>query len=314
MLFACVLAKGGPEWKAIVKLVSSAAALAVALVLGSEVSPAFADEPPRPAAPPSGKLEEDRGPVRQMPGKLDEDRGSLGGGALPQLPPPTPPAAPPPAYSPAPPGYGPAPQGYGPPGYGPPGAAPQGYPQGYAPPGYPPAPVYAPPSYYPAPASPPPGYSMPPGYGGVAVEGGDIRIGRGRVYGEVESPERDAKKQRRASTGLIIAGVSSFGIGWLGASLHGLTMDLVGTSEYRAIFVPVVGPVVEAMTHRGAFTSGEKIGLVFEGVLQIGGLASFVVGMAVKPSKVSVGSVPVTVAVAPAVTDRGATMGLVGSF
>lgn len=288
----------------------SAAALASGLVVLAGATPCFADDPPRPPKPSATKLDEDRGAVRTPPPQMEEDRGSLGQ-TLPPLPAPAPaaPTAPAPA----------APPVYSPPGYPPPGYAPPGYPQGahappsyYPPPAYSPAPGYSPPSY-----SAPPGYSPPPGYWPAPPDGsnGEIRVGRGRVYGEeMGYPDPDIRRQRRASTGMIIAGVSGVGVGWLGASLHGLMGDLTGFGEYRAIFIPVVGPLIEATTHRGAFSSGEEIGLVFEGVLQIGGLASFVVGMAVRPDKRSSASLPFRMAVQPVVTSRGASLGVVGAF
>lgn len=273
-------------------------ALLAAAVVAAAATPCFADEPKRPPGS-SVPLDDDRGPIHPKPVELDEDRGSLSGAMPPTPPLPAPPPAPaPPA------GYNPA----TPPGYSPPGYSPGYYPPGYPPPGYYPPPTYsAPPAYYP-----------PPGYGPVSVAGGpadDIRFGQGRVYpGDVAYPDEDVRRQRRAAKGMIIAGVSAFGVAWLGASLHGLVLDLLGVGEYRAIFIPVVGPIIEATTHRGQLTSGEKIGLAFEGVFQIGGLASFAVGMAIKPGKSSTASMPVTIALRPVVTDRGATMGIVGTF
>lgn len=292
---------------------TSAALLVAALGASTFGSTALADPPPPKHAPPTVKL--------------DEDRGSLSNGLPPTAVPPLPPAAPtaPPApaqpypappqgYAPAP-GYGP-PQGYGPQqGYGPPqGYAPQGYPPpGYGPPGYAP-PGYAPPAYYP-----------PPAYG-PASEG--YRAGEQPGADPILDEAKSRRRERRKALAMIGAGAGAFGVGWLVAVVHGLLGEVAGvdcspsqysfgcsdTDDYGPIYIPVIGPIVEASTHRGTLSSADKFGLGVETVLQVGGLTTFIVGLAMRPGKTSTASMPVTLALSPVVTTRSTTLGLVGTF
>ncbi len=302
-------------------LARTSAALLIACLGASTLgSPAFAEDPKAPARPSS-------------PPKLDEDRGSTSNGlppSLPALPPSKAPSAPAAPVPPVPAQPSPAPpQGYTPaPGYGPP----QGYAPNYGPPpGYGPAPQYAPPSYYPQPQYAPPAYYPPPAYApadGAPPEGYGPR--QGSFAGEVEAM-KERRSERRKATVMIGVGAGALGIGWLTAVVHGLMGELLAidcngqgiygisctdTADYGGIYIPVVGPLVEASTHHGQLTAGDDTMLALETILQVGGLATMIVGIATRPPKGApvTASMPVTLAVSPVVTNRSATLGLVGTF
>lgn len=161
----------------------------------------------------------------------------------------------------APPPYAPPP-GYPPPGYGgypPPGYWPQGYPPGYAPPGYAP---YAPPL-----SVPPPPPRMDP-----------------------DHPPPGYHTESRARRGMVLGGGLMLGIGYLisaGVGAAGITDHNRGLVP---MLVPVAGPFITLETSHvfegtrdQAATVGKvfgAMGLILDGVLQVGGLSMVVVGLA----------------------------------
>ena len=209
----------------------------------------------------------------------------------------TAPAQPPQGYAPAPtypqpgtpqpgspqPGY-PQPgypqQGYPQPGYPQPGYPQPGYPQpGYPQPGYPqqgyPQPGYPQPGYpqsgYPQPGYPQPGY--PPGYypPGAAPPA---------YYGPPGTYGTPPKPHRRVNTRAIISGSIMLGLSW---TISSIVAAVVGKG-YEALYVPVAGPFIALGTTgvldaRTASTDLATI-LILDGVVQIGGMVSIILGAA----------------------------------
>lgn len=170
----------------------------------------------------------------------------------------TPPPYPAQGYPP--PGYAPAPY---PPGYG-------AYPPGYGPPGYPPN--YAPPGYAPPPA--PPRFTAPPP---------PARM-------DPDDPPPGYHTESRSRRGIVLGGALMLGIPYLisaGVGAAGITDHNRGIVP---MLVPVVGPFITLETSHvfegtrdQAATVGRvfgAMGLIVDGVLQVGGLSLVVVGLA----------------------------------
>lgn len=197
----------------------------------------------------------------------------------------------------------PAPQPYAqplpPPPDGQPYAQPQpgqpyGQPQPYAQPGQPyvqpqPGTYYAPP--------PAPAYYAPP-------------------------PRTIVRYDLRPRYGLIAGGASILGVAWLSTALAGLIVSAANdictiesgstcTNAAWPLFLPVLGPFIELAYVQGPGTSTVRGLLVFDGILQAGGLAMIIAGaVAKKPRPVYASSVQV----APLTVGSGAGLMAFGRF
>jgi hypothetical protein len=176
-----------------------------------------------------------------------------------------------------------------------------------------PAPVVAPSA--PGPAS---------GPGGPAPDVEAIALAKKRASVRRSGWSRDT------SLGAIVVGGSLVGAGWVLSVIHGLVGEVAGvdckkasggytatlscadTDDYGPIFIPVVGPFVEAASHNGTLSDADKGFLAVEGILQAGGLITALVGLATLPASSSSRRAAVTLT--PVVTARGASLGLTGSF
>jgi len=177
-----------------------------------------------------------------------------------QQPPPTPPpaATPPPGYTPPPPGYAPPPPGYAPP------------PPGYAPP---PSTTYI----ITQPGAPPPAYYGQPDPAG--------RLGpRTLDYEEGDPIPTGYHKRTKIRTGLVVGGSVMFGVTYLTtifvAGIGQLINDIPpeGTKDFGPLLIPFVGPFIGIGTTKPS--TGGTFGLSMLGVLQTGGLAMFICGLA----------------------------------
>lgn len=179
------------------------------------------------------------------------------------------PPPPPPGFQPMqqpPPGYGQPPPGYGQPGYGPP-------------PGYAPPPGYGPPPGY----APPPGYTAPPGYAPPKQDPGP----RVLPHEEGEPVPPGYHLDTRIRKGLVIGGAVTFGVMYLITAFTGALLDsadeLAGnTNMFVPLYVPAVGPFI-AIGTTGA-TAGGAFMLALDGVVQCGGLAMGIAGIAAPQS------------------------------
>lgn len=192
--------------------------------------------------------------------------------------PPDPSASAPPGYAPPPPGYAPPAPGYAPPGYAQPG-----YPPGYAPPGYP-APGYAP---YPAYAAPPPiqpTSKMDP-----------------------DNPPPGFHTESRIRSGLAVGGGVMLGAAYLISAVSAVSDGGVST---RPLYIPVAGPFITLKTAKVFYAPKDDvtyvgnvfgaIGLILDGIVQIGGATMLVIGVAVQ-KPVVVRDRPVTASALPQV-------------
>ncbi len=146
-----------------------------------------------------------------------------------------------------------------------------------------------------------------------------------------------ARKQRRIGAIMLPAGGAALGAGWALAAFHGLLGEVAGvechdflrcenTDDYGEIYIPVVGPILEAARHRGVLSNGEKVFLAVESVFQIGGFLTMMGGLTLRYSGPSArpasgasgapatASLPFTFSVAPVVTPQSAGLGVVGTF
>lgn len=307
-----------------------AAALAASLFAVSFAATSFADEPVkgRPNAP-----DDDRGSVSSLPGATSSAPATAPATtgtapattgvaqSAPQLPP----------SDGAAPNQGPSPYTYPPPAYG---QYPGGYPPGYSP--------YPPPGYSP--------YPVPPVAGPYVVDGAkayDYKPEKKRRRRHVESgPPDPARRQKRIGKLLMIGGVGGLGLGWVGAVIHGVVGEIAGvechsstwgfpscsnTDDYGPIYIPVVGPILEAANHRGDLSGADQIGLALETVFQIGGVGAMIAGFTVyvsAPDGEAVpgasgvpmapaptgASMPVTLSVAPMVGQHTTGLSVLGTF
>ena len=134
---------------------------------------------------------------------------------------------------------------------------------------------------------------------------------------------------RKTSLAAIGGGAGLLGAGWLLSVLHGAFGEVFGvdcgthdsgygsalycndTRGYEGIYVPVVGPFLEASTHRGALSDADKGFLFLEGILQVSGAVTAVIGLATLPMAKAE---PARVVLAPMITANGAGIGVTGSF
>jgi hypothetical protein len=162
------------------------------------------------------------------------------------------------------------------------------------------------------------------GPGGPAPDAEAIALAKKRASVRRSGWSRDT------SLGAIVVGGSLVGAGWVLSVIHGLAGEVAGvdckkasggytatlscadTDDYGPIFIPVVGPFVEAASHNGTLSDADKGFLAVEGILQAGGLITALVGLATLPASSSSRRAAVTLT--PVVTARGASLGLTGSF
>ena len=141
---------------------------------------------------------------------------------------------------------------------------------------------------------------------------------------------RSSTWSQETSLGAMAVGGGLVGAGWVLSVLHGVVGEIVGidcgrahggptamiscraTDDYGPIYIPVVGPFLEAAEHKGTLSDADKGFLVIEGLLQAGGAVTALVGLASLP--VTMRSDTVSVTVAPVVSAGGAGLGVTGSF
>jgi hypothetical protein len=115
----------------------------------------------------------------------------------------------------------------------------------------------------------------------------------------------------RIRKGLVIAGAATFGAAYILTALGAaIAIDNSEDGEpYEPLFIPVAGPFVTIRTADASATA--TFGLVVDGVVQVGGLAMLIAGLAAQEQVlVRVGDAELT----PVVGDRMGGLGLGGSF
>lgn len=194
-------------------------------------------------------------------------------------PPPLPPstATPPPGYGQPPPGYGQPPPGYAPPGYGQP----------------------------------------PPGYGPQYYTPTDTRP-RFLDYDEGQEIPQGYHLRTSVRKGLIGGGAGMVGGMWLISVFVGVFGNagnsLAGSEEkWTPMYVPVLGPFITMGTASSDLSAGGSALLAFDGVVQVGGAAMIILGIAL-PKKTLVrdeAGMP-TLTLKPYIAGNGA--GFTGTF
>jgi hypothetical protein len=222
----------------------------------------------------------------------------------PARPPAPPPAAPPPA-APAQPYY---PQPYPPPVY-------------YAPQPYYPPPPYGPPQYGP-PQYGPPQYGPPPPYPAYRPkEEGPPQV----VYGwDPDRPAPDGYRMVSTPNGRLIGvGIALFSSGYVTAIVSAAVAGKVEEDEalddadgvlpedWNMLYIPVAGPFITIRTV-DASPSGTGL-LIADGILQTGGVLSFIIGLVDRDYKV-VRDDRSDVGVVPSAPGASAGLSAVGSF
>jgi hypothetical protein len=203
----------------------------------------------------------------------------------------------------------------------------QGQPQPQPlPPGYAPAPVYAP-GYGPPPG---PGYTTPiyqqtqPSYVPQSVAFSGPRVINDWSEGEPIPP--GYHESTRIRKGLVIGGAVTFGAMYLFTALAASVVIAAddtacngcGGSGAGTLLVPAVGPFIY-MAHSGNSALG-NFWLAFDGVVQVGGIAMFAIGIAapktvlVRNDLGSNSNNGFHLAIAPLVTPSHQGAGLIGTF
>ena len=164
--------------------------------------------------------------------------------------------APPPGFAPPPPGYAPPPAGYAPP------------PAGYAPP-----PGYAPPAGYYAPAA--------PGYGAPSL-GPKVMD-----YDDGQPVPQGYHVETRIRKGLAIGGGVMFGSMYLLSAFGAAVASDTGDKNAWPFWVPAIGPFIAIGTEHnsGAGSSSLTFLYVIDGLVQTGGLAMLIAGIALPSTK-----------------------------
>jgi hypothetical protein len=198
------------------------------------------------------------------------------------------------------------------------------YPPGYAP-GY--APGYGPAPAYPPGAAPGPVYTTPiyqqtqPSYIPQSVAFSGPRVINDWSEGEPIPP--GYHESTRIRRGLVIGGAVLFGTTYLLSALVGSIAitandDCQGCSgsSLGALLIPAVGPFV-AMGNSGNTALGD-FWLAFDGLLQVGGITMFAVGIAA-PKTVLVrndlgSNQGIHLSLAPIVAPGRQGMGVIGTF
>lgn len=182
-----------------------------------------------------------------------------------------------------------------PPGYGPP--------PGYAPPGYAPPPGYGQQPYpYPY---PPPVYQQPPPRESEAQR---EAVANWEDGDPVPDGYRPVSKMRK---GLVVGGAVMLGSLWLINSLVAAGLHKDENGRFDPLYVPIGGPFAAIVT-----TNSDSLGtftLVLDGLVQTGGLAMLIAGIASKQTKL----VKTTTALMPVPftpDNKTVGLGLVGSF
>jgi hypothetical protein len=163
-------------------------------------------------------------------------------------------------------------------------------PPGFAPPpaGYaPPAPGYAPPQGYAPPAgyAPPPGYYAPPGYGQPSL-GPKVMD-----YDEGQPVPPGYHVETRVRKGLAIAGGVMFGTFYLFSAFGAAIASDNNDRNAWPFWVPAIGPFIAlgtekntSLSHNDASSSLTFL-YVLDGLIQTGGLAMFIAGIALPSQK-----------------------------
>lgn len=137
------------------------------------------------------------------------------------------------------------------------------------------------------------------------------------------------QKDKRQAKGIAIGGVAGIGMGWILSVVHGLFGELAGvdcqstgwglglnctdTDDYRGIYVPVVGPIIEGATHRGELSTADHLFFVVESIFQLGGAAALIGGLATWPDKPTQRPA-VNLTITPVAVTNGAGFGLTGTW
>ncbi len=150
---------------------------------------------------------------------------------------------------------------------------PQAYPQH---PDYPQQPqAYPPPQAYPQ----QPGYPPPaPVYGQPTY-----------AYPVYAPPRVPVRYVYRPRVGLIVAGSVVLGVSWgitalsaIAASGCDPNYDSLCSTQIWPLFIPVVGPFIQTAYVNGPFAGGIQALLVFDGLVQVAGLAMIIAGAATR--------------------------------
>lgn len=168
-----------------------------------------------------------------------------------------------------------------------------------------PQPMYQQPQY--APPPPPTYYVQAPPQAGPAPIGPRVL----RNWDDSQPVPPGYHVEEHARKGLVIGGAVMFGTMYLLTALGAAIASDAG-SNATALWVPAVGPFIQmgqSSSATGAFL------LALDGVVQVGGLAMFTIGLAAPRTEVvrnDVGSL--TIKVSPIVAGDSRGMGLVGTF
>ena len=163
------------------------------------------------------------------------------------------PPAPPPGFAPPPAGYAPPPAGYAPP------------------PGY--APGYAP---------PPAGYYAPaPGYGPAQL-GPKVMD-----YDEGQPVPQGYHVETRIRKGLAIGGGVMFGSMYLLSAFGAAVASDTGDKNAWPFWVPAIGPFIAIGTEHNSGNGASSLTFLYviDGIVQTGGLAMFIAGIALPSQK-----------------------------
>lgn len=150
---------------------------------------------------------------------------------------------------------------------------------------------------------------------------------------EPEVVHKPTSKERRRNARIFLGvGGGLLGAGWAMSVAHAVIgreatqvcrEDYLGfttceqSRPFRFVFIPVAGPLLEAVAHDGPLTTADTSAFVMETVLQLGGVAIMGYGIAIRPSapRRTAAEPPVfTLSVAPEITSRSASLGVVGTF
>jgi hypothetical protein len=178
--------------------------------------------------------------------------------------------------------------------------------QQYPQPMYQQAPQYAPPPQY----GPPPGptyYVQAPQAPAAPPLGPRVL----RNWDDSQPVPPGYHVEEHARKGLVIGGAVMFGTMYLLTAL-GAAIAQDNGGGAAALWVPAVGPFIQ-MGQSGSATGGFLLAL--DGVIQVGGLAMFTIGLAAPRTEVvrdGIGSL--TIKVSPIIAGDSRGMGLVGTF
>jgi hypothetical protein len=182
-----------------------------------------------------------------------------------------------------------------------------------------PAPVYQQPQYGPPPQYGQPQYGPPPMQGGptyyiqappMAPPSAPIGPRVLRNWDESQPIPPGYHVEEHARKGLVIGGAVMFGTMYLLTALGAAIVSDTGNNA-TALWVPAVGPFIQ-MGQAGSATGGFFLAL--DGLIQVGGLAMFTIGLAAPKTEAVRNDAAIQFKLAPIVAKDHTGMGLVGTF